>query len=161
MTRRSALTGFVTPVLVLLAWGALGTWSLLEHLYFHGPPYAEGALSWSTPNSGDVRDRTLGYLEFTAERMQELQPGRRWGPIDYVDADVASTRPDMVSVNPIDRRTWGAAAYSLRTQRCYLKLITNDPGAYRTLYGWLEPGQACVGSAATRTSVTSTQAPPE
>jgi hypothetical protein len=85
--------------------------------------------------------------------------------ITFVPADVPSTRPNMVSVNPIDQYTWGdAAAYSVRTDRCYLILSTEDPlnPQYgNTYYGRLAQGASCVGLAATRQTVTSSTEPPE
>ena len=86
------------------------------------------------------------------------------GRLPYVPADVPSTRPDMVSVNPIDQYTWGAAAYSVRTNRCYLILTAHNPSNPRygnTFYGRLAQGAPCVGLAVTRQTVTSPTEPPE
>jgi len=92
--------GVVIPAVLLLAWGALGTGTVIAELYFHGPPYAESALQWATPDPKDQQSPSAGLMEFTAARLQQLKHGSEWGPIDYVGADVPSTRPDMVSVNP-------------------------------------------------------------
>jgi hypothetical protein len=158
------LLGLVVPVVLLVAGGAAGTGSVVAALYFHGPPYAESALLWSVPDPRTGTDPTAGLAQFTAARLQRLHPGAEWGPIDYVPGDVRSTRPDMVSVNPIDRYTWGAAAYSVRAGRCYLILSADDPSNPRyggTYYGRLPAGAPCVGAAATRQSVTSSNEPPE
>ena len=50
------LAGAVTPVALLIAWGAFGTGRLIAELYFHGPPYAESALQWATPDPKDQQD---------------------------------------------------------------------------------------------------------
>ena len=158
------VAGVAIPAALLLAWGALGTGSVIAEFYFHGPPYAESALQWATPDPKDQQDPSAGLLEFTAARLQQLNHGSEWGPIDYVAASFPSTRPDMVSVNPIDKYTWGAAAYSVRTGRCYLILVADDltnPRYGATYYGRLPIGAACVGSAANRATVTSTSEPPE
>jgi hypothetical protein len=158
------LAGAVIPAALLIAWGALGTGSVIAELYFHGPPYAESALQWATPDPKDQQDPSAGMLEFSATRLQQLKHGSVWGPIKYIAADVPSTRPDMVSVNPIDKYTWGAAAYSVRTARCYLILVAEDPNNPRygaTYYGRLPTGATCVASAASRATVTSTTEPPE
>jgi hypothetical protein len=70
----------------------------------------------------------------------------------------------MVSVNPIDQYTWGAAAYSVRMNRCYLILTALDPSNPKhgnTFYGRLAQGAHCVGLAATRQTVTSPTQLPE
>ncbi len=79
-------------------------------------------------------------------------------------ADVPSTGPLVVSVNPIDDYTWGAAALSARTHRCYLVLYITDPTNLRhqTMhYGQLPEGAPCLGAAATPETVTSSRAPDE
>ncbi|HKA11229.1 MAG TPA: hypothetical protein VKI99_12255 [Candidatus Dormibacteraeota bacterium] len=164
MSKPGGIIGVVLPGIVLLAWGVGGTASVVGELYLHGPPYAESALQWATPDPREQRDPSAGLVEFTAARLQQLKHGSGWGPIDYVPADVPSTRPHIVSVNPIDKYTWGAAAYSVRAGRCYLILVAEDPrnpeyGA--TYYGRLPARESCVGSAATRASVTSTTELPE
>ena len=64
--------------------------------------------------------------------------GSGWGRITYVSANVPSTRPDLVSVNPIDDYTWGAAARSVRDGRCHVIVIVSDrtnPKYGNTRYG--------------------------
>jgi hypothetical protein len=107
---------------------------------------------------------SLGEMQWTADELNRVHQGHEWGPITYVAADLPSTRPDMVSVNPIDQYTWGAAAYSVRTKRCYLILTAHDlssPQYGNTFYGRLAQGASCVGLAATRQTVTSPTQPPE
>lgn len=164
MSRKGRLLGLIVPALLLVGGGIAGTASVVAALYFHGPPYAESALQWATPDPRDEKDPNAGLTQFTAARLQQLRHGAEWGPIQYVPGDVPSTRPDMVSVNPIDRYTWGAAAYSVRAARCYLILVALDPNNPRygsTYYGRLARGTSCVGLAASKTSVTSTTEPPE
>jgi hypothetical protein len=116
------------------------------------------------PDPRDQTDPSAGMLEFTATRLNQLKHGHEWGPIDYVTGDVLSTRPDMVSVNPIDTFTWGSAAFSVRAGRCYLILSAKDPTNPQygeTYYGRLGKGAPCIGDAAMRSTVTSTTEPPE
>src|SRR5215831_17284647 len=144
VSKPGGIIGVVLPGIVLLAWGVGGTASVVGELYLHGPPYAESALQWATPDPREQRDPSAGLVEFTAARLQQLKHGSGWGPID--------------------KYTWGAAAYSVRAGRCYLILVAEDPrnpeyGA--TYYGRLPARESCVGSAATRASVTSTTELPE
>ena len=106
------------------------------------------------------------YSRYTADEMNRLlqDPDGRahllWRseegpPITYVPADVASDGPLVVSVNPIDDFTWGAAAMSDRTQRCYLRVLVREPGNPRyghTRFGRLAEGLPCRGSEAARAS---------
>ena len=99
-----------------------------------------------------------GLTHFTAAELNRTHHGAEWGPITYVGADTPSTRPDMVSVNPIDDYTWGAAAHSVRDGWCYLILMLDDrtnPNYGSTHYGRLSPGARCVGSAVTAQTATS------
>ena len=109
------------------------------------------------------------YSRFTADEMNRLfqDPDGRahliWRseqgpPITYVPADMASDGPLVVSVNPIDDFTWGAAALSERTQRCYLQVHVRELGNPRyghSRFGHLAEGRPCKGSEATRTSTRS------
>ncbi len=148
----------------IVSGGVAMTISVVTHVYSHGPPYAEAALLWSLPDPRTGTDPSLGELQFTADKLNRMHQGAEWGPIAFVPPSTPSSRPDMVSVNPIDQLTWGAAAYSVRTNRCYLILVAHDvtnPENGHTLYGRLAPGQACVGLAATRQTVISATEPPE
>jgi hypothetical protein len=111
----------------------------------------------------------LVYSRYTADEMNRLlqDPDGRahllWrsekGPsITYVPADVASDGPLVVSVNPIDDFTWGAAALSDRTRRCYLQVHVREPENPRyghTRFGRLAEGRPCTGSEATRANTRS------
>jgi hypothetical protein len=152
------------PVVILVVGGLAGTASVITALYSHGPLYAESALLWSVPDPRNETDPSTGLLQFNSTRLQQLHQGSEWGPIEFVPGDIPSTRPDMVSVNPIDAHTWGAAAYSVRASRCYLILVAHDlsnPQYGATYYGRLRQGATCVGDSANRQSVTSETEPPE
>jgi hypothetical protein len=111
----------------------------------------------------------LVFSRYTADEMNRLlqDPDGRahllWrseeGPsVTYVPADVASDGPLVVSVNPIDDFTWGAAALSGRTGRCYLSVLVRDlenPRYGHIRDGILVDGLPCKGSEATRTSTRS------
>jgi hypothetical protein len=162
LSRRSL--GIAIPILVLVAGGVALTVPVLSAVYFPGSPYAESALSWSHPDPRTGKNPSLGELQWTADELNRVHQGHEWGPIIFVPADVPSTRPTMVSVNPIDQYTWGAAAYSIRTNRCYLILTAQDPSNPHyggTFYGRLAQGSSCVGLAATRQTVTSPTQLPE
>src|SRR5439155_11626686 len=89
-------------------------------------PYAETALQWSVPNAWTPSGEFIGMSHFTAAELNNIHQGAGWGPITFVRGDVASTRPDEVSVNPIDDYTWGAAARSVRDGRCYIVVANFD-----------------------------------
>jgi hypothetical protein len=130
----------------------------------HGPPYAESALQWAVPNPWMSDGRYIGMTHFTAAELNRIHQGSKWGPINFVDADVPSTRPDQISVNAIDDNTWGAAAYSVRAKRCYLIVTVGDRTDHRygsTFYGRLPAGATCVGLAATPANATSKDPLPE
>lgn len=111
----------------------------------------------------------LLYSRFTADEMNRLSqdPDRRarlvWRSLEdqaiaYVAADIASDGPLVVSVNPIDDYTWGAAALSERTQRCYLEVHVREKESPRyghTRWGRLAEGLPCKGSEATRANTRS------
>jgi hypothetical protein len=111
----------------------------------------------------------LLYSRFTADEMNRVgqDPDRRahliWRSLEdqtitYVPADVASDGPLVVSVNPIDDYTWGAAALSERTQRCYLEVHVREmenPKYGHTRWGRLAEGLPCKGSEATRANTRS------
>jgi len=156
--------GVAIPVFALIAGGITLTVLVLSEVYFPGPPYAESALSWSHPDPRTGKNPSLGEMQWTADELNRVHQGHEWGVITFVPANVPSTRPTMVSVNPIDQYTWGAAAYSVRTDRCYLTLTALDPSNPQygnTFYGRLAQGASCVGLAATRQTVTSSTEPPE
>ena len=98
----------------------------------------------------------LPLSHFTADELNRIQHGRKYLELTYVPADVPSTGPLVVSVNPIGDYTWGAAALS-EEGRCYLILTvrerTNPRLGFRR-YGLLAAGAPCVGAAATPATVT-------
>ena len=127
------------------------------------PPYAQSALQWALPTVGDS-DQFIGLKRFTAAELNRTHHGSGWGPIAYVDADVPSTRPDEVSVNPIDDFTWGAAAHSVRAHRCYVVVVATDrenPRYVSTFYGELPEGAKCIGLKATPETAKSDSPLPE
>lgn len=129
-----------------------------------GTPYATTALDWTVPNPWTSSGTFGGLGRFNAAELNRIHQGSGWGPIHYVDANVPSTRPDEVSVNPIDDYTWGAAAHSVRDGRCYVIVSAhdrNDPKYGSTFYGRLPLGAKCAGSAATLQAATSMEHVPE
>src|SRR5438105_6406623 len=129
-----------------------------------GQPYAQSALQNALPSPWTSSGQFVGLTRFTAAELNRTHHGSQWGPITYVDADVASTRPDEVSVHPIDDFTWGAAAYSERAHRCYVIVVTNQRGNPEfgdTHYGVLPEGANCTGNKATPEAATSRDPLPE
>lgn len=105
-----------------------------------------------------------GMTRFTAAELTRLKQGAQFGNVAYVTGDVASADPELVSVNPIDAYTWGAAAYSTRLQRCIVVVESHDrtnPQYGGTYWGVLAPGAPCVGTAATVAVATSPNQPQE
>jgi hypothetical protein len=156
----------VTAVIVCVAcWAAAIVVTLSVTTAIHNSlPSAESALLWAAPNPWDASGRFTSLRHFSAAELNHLHAGDQLGPIRFVAADVASTRPDVVSVNPIDDATWGAASYSVRAHRCYLMLVVAEPGhpaSTSVLFGRLPDGAACVGLAATPKQVRSQDLPPE
>lgn len=108
----------------------------------------------------------IGHERFTAEEMNRLHPEIKDGfnstKYRYVPADVPSTGPLVVSVNPIDRFNWGAAVLSDRNNYCYLELHQNDPNNPKyggTREGLLPPGEPCVASKVTPSRIRSMERP--
>lgn len=131
-----------------------------------GPAYATSVLLDSVPDpwAGPKHDQYGGWAHFTASELNRIHWGAKFGRVTYVPANVPSTDPEIVSVNPIDNETWGAAAYSVRAQRCYVTLAVIDKSNYQygqTFSGRLAPGAPCTGEAATPETATSTSVLPE
>jgi hypothetical protein len=127
-------------------------------------PYAQSALQNAVPNPWTSSGQFIGLARFTATELNRTHQGSHWGPITYVSANVASTRPDEISVNPIDDFTWGAVAYSVRAHRCYVIVVTNQrdhPQFGDTFYGVLPKGASCTGTNATRETAKSLDPLPE
>lgn len=112
---------------------------------------ATHSVSYALPAPFDSSGRFIGYLRFTAQHLNENRRGvgRR---LTFVDADLPSTGPSVVSVHPIDQYTWGAAAKSKEDGGCYLILGVHNrrnPEFFDTRYARLPAGRACTGQAAT------------
>ena len=93
----------------VVLFGGIGLIGIVSAFACGGPgqPYAQSALENAVPNPWTSSGQFMGLTAFTAAELNRSHHGSHWGPITYVDADVASTRPDEVSVNPIDDFTWG------------------------------------------------------
>ena len=152
-----SLRGLVCTLLLISAIGGLGCTGTTQ-----GTPYAGSALESALPNPWTASGHFGGMSQFNATKLNSIHQGAHWGPIKYVDADVASTKPEEISVNPIDDYTWGAAAQSIRDGHCYIIVGLFDrsnPRYGTTHYGRLPAGAACVGSAATPQNAASTSWP--
>ena len=159
---RSARTGaaigivaVVVVVIVLVAMDPLGLGADPLGLRLNGPPGAESSLENAAPDPWSASGRFVGYSRFTAPELNRIHQGKELRAIRYVSAQTPSTGPAVVSVNPISKFAWAAAALSDQSGRCYVILTTSDPrnpqyGDDR--YGWLPRGAACVGASATRKS---------
>jgi hypothetical protein len=130
------------------AW--LFAFSQLPVTPFRGPLDANGTLSGLPPPQIDHGEFT-GLSRFTPDALSRMRIAFQPEGVRYVPADVPSTGPFVVSVNPIDDYTWGAAALSLYGD-CLLKVVVVDrvnPRYGGTRYGVLPRGMPCVGAAAT------------
>ena len=127
----------------------------IQRPLYAGPPNAAGSLQFAVPQPTPGVELRLS--EADAETLNRNRNGWKWRQLGYVPSHEPSTGPMVVSVNPIDDETWGAAALSLRGH-CNLILVVNLPpprqGGY-VLYGILPDGAPCVGSAANRDTATS------
>lgn len=137
------------------------------------PADAPRGLEWGTPIPF-VNGYYVGLSRYTADEMNRLRTAPsptpyqiRGGRLEaetftYVPADVDSSGPLVVSVNVIDDYTWGAAALSDQSQRCYLILGRRDradPSKGVTHYGRLPAGGPCRGTAARPETVTESRWP--
>jgi hypothetical protein len=122
----------------------------------HPKENATCSLDFALPSPWTKAHNFIPLTTFNVEYLNSHREGRR-AEIHYVDAHVASDGPGVVSVNPIDDFTWGAAAKSRKTGRCFLILAQHDradPGLGTTKYGELSQQAPCVGSAAIPEKVT-------
>jgi len=122
------------------------------------PPDAEDTLSYAEPKAWNAKGNFIGFDRFTAEELNRIHQGRQLRPLHFVNAETPSTGLDIVSVNAIDRFTWGAAVLS-SDGRCDAVLLVYDArwAFFRTPdehFTVLPAGTACVGSAATPATVT-------
>jgi hypothetical protein len=103
------------------------------------------------------------YLNLTAKELNHTQPQRPYFPmrVEFVNPNERSTSPTVISVNPIDRFTWGAVALG-SDRHCYATLSVLDPSHSeygQTYYARFPTGTPCRGSDATSQAVTLTQLP--
>jgi hypothetical protein len=123
------------------------------------PPDGLSALNIALPPPWTSTYEFIGLTHFTADELNRINLGSKYPrQLTYVTADVPSTSPDVVSVNPIDDYTWGAAVLSLRGD-CLLILNTHKPENPKhgdAFYGWYPRGAPCLGSAATQETVRQT-----
>lgn len=125
-------------------------------------PGAQSSLEIASPDPWLPSGAFGGYTRFTADELNRIKQGHDLRSIRHVPADQASTGPSVVSVNPIDDFTWGAAALSDETGRCYLTLVAHEhqrPEFGGTYYGWLAKNEPCVGAKAVPDRVTSSDWP--
>ena len=121
-----------------------------------GPPDAQDSLLFAMPSGRDSAGTYVGLDRFTAEDLNRIHKGVELRPLRFIGANMPSTGPDVVSVNPIDRYTWAASALSSRGI-CYAIVSAHDranPKYGSTYFGRLPHGAACVGSAASPATVT-------
>ena len=114
-------------------------------------PGAQSTLEYSLPSARDDAGRFLGYSRFDAAELNRIREGTDPLTIRYVGPDAPSTGPDVVSVNVVDDFTWGAAALSDQTDRCYLILLVTDregPQYTKRLFDRPPKGEPCVGASA-------------
>jgi hypothetical protein len=162
--RRRAICTAVANALVAVAYVPI--WAMLlvpltpQSDYPLGLEYGSPRLPIYRPEYGP---EYLVFSRYTADELNRLRqdPSTRaqlfWPQsqdldITYVPADVPSDGPLVVSVNAIDDYTWGAAARSDRTGRCYLVVLVREresPRYGHTRDGVLTDGLPCTGSAAT------------
>ncbi|MDQ4091163.1 MAG: hypothetical protein M3163_12795 [Actinomycetota bacterium] len=112
---------------------------------------AQSILEYSLPSARDDSGRFLGYSRFDAAELNRIQQAKDPFTIRYVGPDVPSTGPDVVSVNVVDDFTWGAAALSNRTDRCYLILLVTDregPQYTKRLFDRPPKDEPCLGASA-------------
>ncbi|MCX6021075.1 MAG: hypothetical protein NTZ05_04985 [Chloroflexi bacterium] len=122
--------------------------------YYAGPPDAIASLRFAVPKPTAEGEWRL--MENDAIALNRMHQGGRWRDIHYVAATELSNGPLVVSVNPIDNHTWGAAALSLRGH-CNLLLALRTPSdSIQYRYGVLPDGMPCVGAAANPETVTAT-----
>ncbi|MCX6021439.1 MAG: RHS repeat-associated core domain-containing protein, partial [Chloroflexi bacterium] len=122
--------------------------------YYQGPPDAIISLRTAIPQP--IPGVGWRLAEADAATLNSVHYGWERRKIHYVSAQELSTGPLVVSVNPIDNDAWGAAALSLRGHCNLLLALQTSPPSLRYRYGVLPDGMPCVGAAANRETVTST-----
>ncbi len=125
---------------------------------FHGPRDSDWSLLYSLPPVWGTHTEFVPLNQFTADALNRIQPAKEIRSISYVPGDIPSTGPGVVSVNPIDRSTWGAASFSIQHGQCYLVVYREiqQTGEFSGNRYWilddtwtkLPAGSPCVGTAA-------------
>ena len=144
---------------VLVIYGLAG---LLRWSGARPGPGAQSSLEYSTPSARDSAGGFHGYSRFTADELNRIRQGSDLRSIRFVPAQVPSTGPRTVSVNPIDDFAWAAASKSDQNDRCYLILVVTErsnPGFGSTRYGSLPKGAKCAADTATLETVTGSEWP--
>ena len=145
---------------------ALGLFILLNVIFFLRDPlgirgnlkaigdHPSAPLLYALPDAW-ATGRFEALTTYDAERMNELRDGVGRDLL-YVSAERPSLGPAVVSVNPIDSYTWGAASAS-KEGDCYLILLLHEPQDPRkidTRFAFVkDQGSGCLGAQATRESV--------
>jgi hypothetical protein len=122
------------------------------------PPDAQDTLSYAEPKAWDAKGNFIGFDRFTTDELNRIHQGRQLRLLHFVNSRTPSTGIDVVSVNPIDRFTWGAAVLSSNGRCEAVLLFYNARLAFFRIpdehFTVLPAGTTCVGSAATPATVT-------
>jgi hypothetical protein len=120
---------------------------------------ARASLSYAVPSPSDDHGRFIPLRNFDAARMHTESDLSSRG-LRFVGSDQPSTGPNVLSVNPIDDLTWGAAAKST-DGTCYLiGLILSPPdGQYGSIVYGASSARPCRGLLATRETLTQSDWP--
>ncbi|TMD68703.1 MAG: hypothetical protein E6I84_01035 [Chloroflexi bacterium] len=107
----------VSSLVVLWLFSGVGAFALAPRDLFwplipSEPPDAQDSLRFAVPTGWDASGTFIGFDRFTADELNRIHQGSKLRPLRFVTAGTPSTRLDIVSVNPIDRCTWGAVALS-------------------------------------------------
>lgn len=124
---------------------------------------ATDVLDHLPPSPWNRESEFMGLDKFNAEYLNRHPPATL-RHVSFVGPDVSSSGPDIVSVNPIGKYQWGAAAKSARTGDCFLFVVSHDPSDPRkglTRYDRLAPEAECRGSLATPDKVQKSDWPAE
>lgn len=156
---RPKVFGLLLPLVAVSAAGTI--WTLdpdfLGLRAGPGPAGAQSSLDHSLPNDLDPDGHRRSYLDFTAAELNRIGQGSDLRELHFVPADVPSTSPAIVSVNPIDEFTWAAASLSDQDGRCYVILAEADrtnPEFGDVRHGWIPLGAPCIGTSANRATAT-------
>ena len=151
VVRFCEVTAVVISSLIVLAVFATGSSLGLQSSDDGVGHFAAASLYYAEPNPWTQDERFIPLTRFNALYMNVHRegPGRR---LIFVDADVASWGPSVVSVNVIDEFTWAAASLEPRLKKCLLLLGSDDrtdPQLGEVFVGWLPADRPCIGKLAT------------